>query len=400
MTVTKSRVNQMEKDRITVMLTINKLIIGGAEQQFLELVKGLDKDRFNTIVVTLYPGGELEEEVKKIPGMEYICLNRKGKYNFFTLFTILRLLRQKRVDIVQPFLTPATFFTLLPAVIKRTPVKIITERGNLRRNPGRGYNLYLRLEDCLTRFADVVIPNSQSGKDYLITRGIKPEKIRVIYNGINTRRLTPAPAAIARIKDTLGLADDGPVVGISASLFSLKDHATFLRAAQIISGTMPQVKYIVLGDGPLRPDLEQMARELGIASRVLFVGNQSEVGPYLYAFDISCLCSKEPEGCSNSILEAMALGKPVVATEVGGNIELVEDSQTGRLVPIQNPQALADAILSLLGNPEQAREMGQRGKEKIAREFSLERMVRDYETIYKEMVTAKRDRPKPLSNEV
>ena len=386
----------MKKDRITVMLTINKLLIGGAEQQFLELVKGLDKNRFNTIVVTLYPGGDLEDEVKNIPDIEYVCLHRKGKYSFFTLFSVFRLLWKKHVDIIQPFLTPATFFTLLPAVIKRTPVKIITERGNLRRNTGLGYNLYLRFEDWLTRFANVVIPNSKSGQDYLITRGIKQEYIKVIYNGINTQRLTPALPEIVQIKKALKLAENEKVVGISASLYSLKDHATFLRAAQIISGTMPQVKYIILGDGPLRSDLEQMARDLGIESRVLFAGNQMEVGPYLSTFDIACLCSKEPEGCSNAILEAMALGKPVVATNVGGNIELVEDGQTGILIPAQNPEVLANAIMSLLGNPEQAREMGRRGQEKINREFSLQRMVRDYETLYEEMVTTKKARPKPL----
>ena len=139
----------MKKDRITVMLTINRMGIGGAEKQLLALIKGLDKKRFKPIVVTLHPSRALEDEAKSVPGVEYICLNRKSKYNFFTLITILRLLRNKHVDIIQPFLTPATFFTLLPAVINRTPVKIITERSNFRANPGRGYRLYLHVEDFL-----------------------------------------------------------------------------------------------------------------------------------------------------------------------------------------------------------------------------------------------------------
>jgi glycosyltransferase involved in cell wall biosynthesis len=379
----------MKNQKPTVMLTINKLIIGGAEQQFLELVKGLDKDRFNTIVVTLYPGGELEEEVKNIPGIEYICLNRKGRYNFLTLITIFRLLRKKRVDIIQPFLTPATFFTLLPAIINRTRMKIVTERGSMRRIISGGYSLYLRLEDMLTRFADLVIPNSKSGKDYLITRGIKAKHITVIYNGINIQRLIPEPSAIERVRNTLGLSRNTKIVGVSASLTALKDHDTFLRAAQIISGTMPQVKYFILGDGPLRQELEKLAGELGIESRVLFLGNQTEVSPYLSVFDIVCLTSNQPEGCSNAILEAMALGKPVVATRVGGNVELVEDGKTGLLVPVQNPKALADAILYILNNPEQAKEMGKQGKNRVAKNFSLERMVNDYEAIYAEAMKTK-----------
>ncbi len=379
----------MKNKKSTVMFTINKLIIGGAEQQFLELVKGLDKNRFNTIVVTLYPGGELEEEVKNIPGIEYICLNRKGKYNIFTLFTIFRLLRKNKVDIIQPFLTPATFFTLLPAVLNGTRVKIVTERGSMRRIISKGYSFYLRIEDMLTRFADMVIPNSKSGKDYLITRGIKASHITVVYNGINIQRLIPNSADIKRIRDTLGLTGNTKVVGISASLTALKDHDTFLRAAQIVSGTIPKVKYFILGDGPLRQELETLARELGIESRVLFLGNQTEVSPYLSLLDVVCLSSNQPEGCSNAILEAMALGKPVVATRVGGNVELVEDGKTGLLVPIQDPKALADAILSLLNNPEQAREMGKQGKDRVAKDFSLERMVRDYEAIYEEAMKTK-----------
>jgi len=379
----------MKNKKSTVMFTINKLIIGGAEQQFLELVKGLDKNRFNTIVVTLYPGGELEEEVKNIPGIEYICLNRKSKYNIFTLFTIFRLLRKNKVDIIQPFLTPATFFTLLPAVLNGTRVKIVTERGSMRRIISKGYSFYLRIEDMLTRFADMVIPNSKSGKDYLITRGIKASHITVVYNGINIQRLIPNSADIKRIRDTLGLTGNTKVVGISASLTALKDHDTFLRAAQIVSGTIPKVKYFILGDGPLRQELETLARELGIESRVLFLGNQTEVSPYLSLLDVVCLSSNQPEGCSNAILEAMALGKPVVATRVGGNVELVEDGKTGLLVPIQDPKALADAILSLLNNPEQAREMGKQGKDRVAKDFSLERMVRDYEAIYEEAMKTK-----------
>lgn len=372
------------------MLTINKLIIGGAEQQFLKIVKGLDKTRFTPIVVTLYPGGELEEEVKNIPGITYICLNRKSKYNFLTLVSVYRLLRKYHVDVIQPFLSPATFFTLLPALINRIPVKIVTERGSARKIRGLGYSLYLRTEDFFTRFADLVIPNSESGKNYLIDRGISPEKIRTIYNGINVPRLIPSPGLTTRLKEELNISPDEPVVGLSASLFPLKDHATFLRAAQIISRTKTDVKYLVLGDGPLRSDLEQMTRDLGIESRVLFTGNQTEVCKYLSVFDIACLCSKEPEGCSNAILEAMALEKPVVATSVGGNVELVEDNATGFLIPAETPQALADAILTLLDNPEQARAMGERGKEKITREFNLERMIRDYETLYEKTLKKKR----------
>ncbi len=381
-----------DKQKITVMLTINKMIIGGAEQQFLELAKGLDKSRFRLIVVTLYPGGDLEPEIKNIPNIEYICLNRKSKYNYVLLFTMLRLLRQKNVDVIQPFLTPATFFTLLPAVINRTPVKVITERGNKRSKPGLGHSFYLRIEDFFTRFTEYVVPNSESGKSYLIKRGINVDCIRVIYNGINISRLAPDPDKVARIKAAMGLPSNGIVVGISASLTANKDHATFLQAARLVSRAMPQVKFAILGDGPLGPMLKNMAGELGIESNVSFLGNQTDVGSYISMFDIACLCSAEPEGCSNSILEAMAFGKPVVATNAGGNNELIVDGETGLIVPVRNPERLAEAILTCLQQPERAREMGKRGESVIASRFSLERMVRDYEILFEEAIKLKRSR--------
>jgi glycosyltransferase involved in cell wall biosynthesis len=386
----ESSINRTKDDRITIMLSIDRMIIGGAEQQFLELVKYIDKTRFRLIVVTLYPGGDLEEEIKSVPNIEYVCLNRNGKLDFSILFTLLRLLRQKKVDIIQPFLTPATFFTLLPAIISRTPIKIVTERGGFRIKPGLGYSLYLRMEDWLTRFADWIIPNSEAGKNHLIGRGIKSSRIRVIYNGINLYRLTLASDKIAQIRASLELPANGLVVGISASLTPSKDHRTFLRAARLISLKMPHVKFAILGDGPLRSEMEDFTRELGIWSKTIFLGNQTEVGPYVANFDVACLCSSEAEGCSNAILEAMAFSKPVVVTDVGGNGELVKDGETGLIINARDPQLLADAILFCFKQPEQAAEMGRRAREMLISQFSLDRMVHNYEALYEETVRNKR----------
>ena len=383
------------KKQITVMLTVPRFIIGGAEQQLLELIKGLDKERFRVIVLSFHPGGDLEPQVLNLPDIEYICLNRKNKLDFSALFTVFRLLRQRRVDVIQPFLTPATFFTIVPAILNRTPVKVITERGNARRKPGLGYNLYLKTEDFFTRFADWVVPNSKSGGDYLVARGINPKNVRVIYNGINLERLNPEEAKVASIKKEMGVPEDGLVVGISASLTPTKDHATFLRAAQMVSLEYPQVRFAILGDGPLYPELAEMTEELGIKSKVSFLGNQTDVGPYISSFDIACLSSSGPEGCSNAILEAMALGKPVVATDAGGNKELVEHGKNGFIVPVGDHASLAEAIKTCISQPEMTTKMGKRGKAKIQSRFSMERMVQDYEKLYAETLNAKRNGHNP-----
>lgn len=384
----------MKHKRITVMFPVNKLIVGGAEQQLLELVRGMDKNRFEPIVVSLYPGGALEPEVKALPGVELICLNRKGQYDFFILLSIFRILRQRRVQIVQPFLTPASFFGLLPALTSRRLVKVVTERCGVRANPRLGSIIYRKIEDFLTRFADWVIPNSQAGESYLLHRGINSNRIRVIYNGINLKRLTPDLATVAQIRDHMRLPPEGRVVGITASLTPAKDHATFLQAARLISQKRPQTRFAVLGDGPLRPTLEGMAKELGIESLVTFFGNQRDVGSHISVYDVACLTSMDHEGCSNVTLEAMAMGKPVVVSDIGGNRELVDHGKNGLLIPAGNPQAFADAILTCLKQPDWARQMGDQAKRMVLTQFSLERMVHDYQVLYENAIVQKANQGK------
>lgn len=379
----------MKEHQFTVMFPINLLGPGGAEQQLLELVEGINKDRFKPIVVPLYPGGILEPEIKEIPGVELICLNRQGRYDFSILFKVLRLLRQKRVDIIQPFLTPSTFFGLLPAVVNRTPVKIVTERCGVRLNTHLGNNLYRKAEDFFSRFADWIIPNSQAGRSYLIERGINPARIKVIYNGINLKRLVPDPIKVAQIRAHMRVPPEGMVVGITAGLSPAKDHATFFQAARIISQVMPEVRFSIVGDGLLRPSLIKQVNELGLSSYVTFHGNQRDIGSYISAYNVACLCSADHEGCSNALLEAMSLGKPVVATDIGGNRELVENGRTGLLVDVRNPEALANAILTYLREPDWARAMGQRSREMVLTKFSLERMVKNYQDLYEEAMDGK-----------
>ena len=375
--------------RITILYTITDLSRDGAQRQLLELVKGLDKDRFKPIILPLHSVGALVAEFRRVPGIRVISLERNGKYDFIYPIRVFRLLHRMKVDVVQPFLTPATFFGLLPALLCRVPVKIVTERlGPHRTGAGLGYRLYLKAEDVLSRFADWVIPNSEAGRKYLIQRGIDPSRIIVIYNGINLSRLSANKEGVEQVKQKLGVPLEGKVVGVMARLFPQKDHVTFLRAAAIINQTVPDTRFALVGDGPLRSYLENLSQELGLASKTVFFGEQQDVGTYLSTFDVAVLTS-EAEGCSNSLLEAMALGKPVVATDVGGNRELVHHGETGLLVPFGNDEAVAGAILSLIRDSEAARAMGRRARENVAGQFSLEKMVQEYQSLYEETLRQK-----------
>lgn len=176
--------------RITLLFPIADLTVGGTQQQLLELVKGLDKRQFRPVVLTLISGGALEREFRMTPGCRLLSLRRTGKLDVSAVWKTGRILRKLHVDVVQPFLTPATLFSLLPALVCRTPVKIVTERsGPPPTGMSAGYLIYLKLEDLLTRFADWAVPNSAAGRAYLLRRGIPQSKIKVIYNGINLARL-------------------------------------------------------------------------------------------------------------------------------------------------------------------------------------------------------------------
>jgi len=371
--------------RLSVALLVNDLRMGGAERQLVELAKGLDKARFRVLVVTLYSGQPLEKELRDADGVTLISLERSGKYDFRTVLRLASLLRRERVDIVQPFLTPATFFGLAAALLARTPVKIATERCGLRLNTHLGNRAYRFAEDRLTRFADAVVPNSEAGREYVLSRGIPDRNVRVVYNGVSPDRADVAPGEAEAVREALGVGPEGKLAGIVASLQPAKDHETFLQAAAIVRRSLPDARFAIVGDGPLRDALEQRSRELGLDSCTTFAGPQLRVAPYIAAFDVAVLSSCDHEGCSNFLLEAMALGRPLVATDIGGNRELFTSGGAGFLVPAGEPDAMAAAIVGVLQHAEAAARMSRESLATFSARFTLGGMVRAYEELYLEL---------------
>ncbi len=372
-------------ERLRVVFTINDLRIGGAERQLVELARGLDKARYAVTVVTLYPGQPLEEELRETPGVELVSVARRHKLDPSPLWRLVRLLRERRAQVVQPFLTPASFFTLSAAILAGVPVRVATERCGLRRRPGLGSEVYRFLEDRLCRWAQAVVANSEAGRRYVIARGVPAEKVRVVYNGVSPARLCFAPAERRQVREAIGAAEAAPVVGMVASLQPAKDYPTFLRAAALVAESVPEARFLVVGDGPLRHQLPALARQLGLGERVAFVGQRPRVAPYLAAMDVAVLSSCDHEGCSNFLLEAMALRRPIVATDVGGNRELFQDGQPGLLVPPGEPAALARAVLTLLGDAALRERCANAGQELYRRRFSLDSMVAAYDALYQEL---------------
>jgi glycosyltransferase involved in cell wall biosynthesis len=368
----------------TVLYPTVSLDSGGAEGQLLELVRGLDKGRFRPIVAPLYPVGALEKQFQAVPGLEVICLDRRHKYDPSVIWKLVSLLRRRRVDIVQPFVSPASFFGLLAGTMARTPVKIATERGGAKRLHPPGARLYQFAEHLLLPFVDLAVANSEGGREHLQRSGAPNSKIRVIANGVNLGRLRPSVENIAAHRRRLGAGDGTPVIGILAGLKHIKGQDAFLRAAAEVAMERPEARFAIVGEGPMRQELESLARQLRISERVVFFGHQDRVADFLALFDMLVSASRGSEGHSNSILEAMALGVPVIATDIGGNRELVRHGETGLLVEADNHSALATAILELLRRPDLARDCAAGAHAMIAERFTLEGMVSSYEALYEQ----------------
>jgi glycosyltransferase involved in cell wall biosynthesis len=376
-------------NRITLLFPITDLSRDGAQRQIFELIKGLDKEKFRPFILTLNSGGSMENDFQNIPGLDIITVDKRGKYDLFCLFRVFNKMRRLKAEVVQPFLTPATFYGLLPALGCRTPLIIVTERNaSGRKDLGLGTRWYVRLEDLFSRFADWAIPNSEAGRSSLIQRGINSNRIRVIYNGLNFQRLKTDPAIVRQIRMKYNLLPQYKVVGMMARFFPLKNHPAFFHMAEIVSRVLPSVRFALLGDGPLLYEMEDLCARQELSLKTTFFGEQHDVGAYLSIFDVAVLTS-DAEGCSNSLLEAMSLGKPVVATDVGGNREIISSGLNGLLVPSGDIQAMAERVIQLLQDPDKACAMGEKARESVISKFSVEKMVYEYESLYESSLRQK-----------
>ena len=369
-------------DKIRIFFLTHRFIQGGAEQQLYELIKGIDKKKFDVSVASLVSGGEKWEDFNSIPNVKTLCFDRKHRFDFSVLSKIPSFLRQNPVDILHAYVAPATIFGILAGLMSRTPLLIIGERG-LPSFPTIGSRIYFKLDNFIARYADYIIANSEAGRERRIESGISPDRIIVIPNGLNPDRLQ---VKVKRTKSSLGLDDICPLLGNVSRLAPVKDHHSLFQAIDLTRLEFPHIKCILVGDGPLRHHLEQQVKIKHLSQNVLFLGHQSNAVDFIRSFDVA-VSSSLYEGSSNFILEAMACEKPIIATDVGGNRELVIDGITGFLVDKKDPQALAAAITTLLKDEELRVTLGRAGRERIEREFMLEQMIKKTEVMYEQVLT-------------
>ncbi|HEV2417892.1 MAG TPA: glycosyltransferase [Terriglobia bacterium] len=361
-----------------IFLMTNTFETGGSERQFTILVSALRERDVRVEVGCLARIGAFQSgqgEVAQFPcgGSLY------GWRSWTSRFTLARYLRARRIEVAHAF----DFYTnlmLIPAArLARIPVVLGSHRqlGDLL-----GASRF-RAQNLSFRLCDRVICNSRAAAQSLLDQGLPQRKIEIIPNGLSADVFVPVQPALPQSPATLR-------VGMIARMNNpVKNYPGFLRAAALLAPKFPHVEFVLVGDGPLRPEIERLSKSLGLEGRALFLGDRQDIPAVLASLDISVLNSFS-ESLSNSILESMAAGLPVVATNVGGNADLVREGETGFLVPSDNEIALANAIEQLLARPDLRSAFGKRARE-IAREnYSVEGVVERYTQLYLRLLSAKR----------
>ena len=352
--------------------------------QLLTLIKGLDKALFNVTVAAFYRGQALDSQFESVPGVNIVYLEKKGALDFKFLSSLKKLFQQN-FDIVQPYNISARYFGLKFAGKFNVPVTVATERSAKPLYTSVGSRIYLFLERFAMKKATVVVPNSEAGREFVISRGIPKMITRVIYNGIDPLRISVTCSKEDMFKEYV-VPQNSQIVGTVGRIEEQKDPGTLLKAAALVIKDVPNAFFVFVGDGPLKTDMQNYAKQLGILQNCRFVGNQKNVANFINLMDVFVLVSKTIEGCSNAILEAMNLGKPIIATDVGGNREVVIPNEFGDLVPPEQPDVLAEKIIMLLKDDDMRATFSKNAAETATQNYSMKAMVVQHQDLYKELL--------------
>ena len=365
---------------LRVLFLLTSMPVGGAETLLVNLVRRLDRQRFAPEIVCLKEPGPLGEMLAAEMPVHSSLL--ACKYDLRILPRLMKLMRRPQADaVVTVGAGDKMFWGRIAAHLAGVPV-VASALHSTGWPDGVG-----RLNRLLTGWTDAFIGVADAHADHLVQNERFPaEKVNTIYNGVDCDRFKPQDASAVRRE--LGIAAAAPVVGILAALRPEKNHELFLAGAKEIRQTVPAAQFIVVGDGPKRAELEQLSSELGIADAVHFVGSRSDVPALLAACDVVALTSHN-EASPVSILEGLACGVPVVASNVGSVRETVVDGETGRLFPAGDLAAFVAATVDLLNSPADRERMGAEGRRRVEGRWSLEAMVRGYEQLIERIYAAK-----------
>ena len=356
--------------------------VGGTELNALRTAERLDPRRFSISVVCLRDKGPLLARYKDagIPVHTFPMSSLFGLGAMQQAVRLIRLFRREGADVVHSHDAYTSVYGTLCARLAGVPGVIASRRSWY--SPHLQGKI-LRANRVAYRFAHRVVANSPSVSRLVETEtGLPSSRIITIPNFLDPEAFEPMPPADRRrMLDEIGVPEGAFVVGVVARLSPVKDHATLLRAIASLREQIPGLRCVLVGDGPERPAIEALAESLGIRDIVHLAGERTQPPNLHGLFEVSVLCSTS-EAFPNSVLEAMAAARPVVATDVGGTPDAVRQGTTGLLVPPSDPSRLADAILRLYNEPAQRSKLGTAGCVAARAGYSADAVIRQVEALY------------------
>ncbi len=351
---------------------------GGAERQLVTLAVGLRERGHEVSIAAFYSGGELETQARNA-GVAILSLGKRGRWDVVGFaWRLLKTLRAARPDILHGYLATANLFAVLARPFLPGTRTVLGIRAS---DMALGHYDWLmrligRLEALFASPADLVIANSEAGRDHAVARGFPGDKMAVVPNGIDTQLFRPDPAAGARSRADLGVGDEARLIGLVARLDPMKDHPTFLQAVTEFLKRGGRARFVCVGDGPraYRETLQTLGRELGIDANLSWAGARDDMPSVYNALDVLTLTSAFGEGFPNVLGEAMACGVPCVATDVGDVKRVL--GEAGIVVSPGDPGALARAWVAMLRRFETEDDTSsQETRRRIVTHFSAEAMV-------------------------
>jgi len=367
---------------IRVMHVLDNMGWGGMQNGLINVIKGLDPERFEHIICTTRHLAD--EKAHRVPQdrARVMCIAPLGRNPRFQVPDLVRCMRELKPDIVHSRNWGGAEAVIAGRWIGSASL-IHSEHGldeqNLNSEPWRR----VAFRRLVYEMADQIMSVSHHLKGLHAKRtGFPESKITVIHNGVDTARFQPRPEAGRAIRQEMGISESEFCIGCVGSLTHVKDYPTVLQAVRTLSEGHGEWRLLIVGEGSERPRLEEIiAADPELKRRVVLAGLSSRIPELLNAMDVYVLPSLI-EGISNSLLEAMASGLPVVATVTGGNPEIVEDGESGLLFPVRDWQALANHLRRLQDQPETRLQLSEHALQRIRSRFSIDVMVRNYERLY------------------
>jgi sugar transferase (PEP-CTERM/EpsH1 system associated) len=379
-----------ENDIPLVVHVVYSFGTGGLENGLVNLINRMPEDRYRHAIVCLTEAGEFADRIERT-GVPIISLHSRKGHSFGLYWRLWKTLKALNPTIVHTR-NLATLEAQIPAWMLRGVKTVHGEHGRDvfdLEGKNRKYNLLRRLiRPVVGRYTTV----SKDLKHWLMeTVGVLESKVVQIYNGVDQELFHPGNGKPMDIAPNGFLSEGSFVIGTVGRLAAVKDQATLIRAFKLLLDHNPRkrndLRLVIAGDGPLRKDLEELTAELGIEQAVWMTGNRSDIADVLRLYDLFVLPSLG-EGISNTILEAMATGLPIIATDVGGNPELVEEGVNGRLIPAEDHAALGSRLNKCIREREQLRNMGAASLLKTKTQFNWQKTVEQYLSVYDELMSS------------